>query len=716
MDSKPNKGPQTSMRDPTRAGVYPFAVLLAVCLGCTQNGTSVSVARPAQRALLSAGAVERGQYLRQLSLDLTGRPAAVEDMDAIAKTPELPEGYIDRLLNSAQFLDQVEEWHAEMLWPNLSRYRARPVSLFAAPLPPKPVDAPPAPIAIRPYTTIGWYWGGGDDVSPDPLLLVDEAARARHVVAIFDEGFRSPLRGTTHAYPGGLCDLSPEAEYPNPSVVGTPDNVYTVPASMSGTGAAYTARFYSEDPASLGLVMPIRDFMHCPNYCRRKDCDASRYDHLQNVGPFKGCFTEMKVDGDDPSGRHELDTPGKRCPDDTVREVNVCDFSKVGTVVYNPAFTIDGLPIPARFPGRPEISFVGSSPTQMNRQVEGWRWMEHYWSKGVKLRTCAIESQQREFGLLQKYPDGRPMECSKGLTRGYFIQDASCGCGPKGAYCGPVVPRFQEAESRTQFRFRKSVEAEPLKIIRSVVERNEDYASVLTTSRSFVNGSLAFAWTHQTNVLHGEGFNGISAPDEKNSLWATISFDDDTWTEYQRPNRHAGILTTLEFLQRFPTYRARVAQYRRAFFCSAEFDAAPLPDPSDVNPDIAARKGCSSCHSRLENDGLFFGRYPDRTPTFVDPRTKPNTDTVFQRYFQYRDPKTLARLDSGPLEMVHRDLNRADAFEACTVKRLWTQLVRREPSEAEQTQLARQFAASGRNLKRLVKDIVTSDAYKSVQP
>jgi hypothetical protein len=691
--------------------------LLCVLIACQRevpaNQPALSV-KP-QEPVSTAVPVSAGQYLRQLSLDLRGRPASLKEMDEAGKSERLDAQVIDGMLSSEEFLSQVELWHADLIWPNITRYRPRLVDVFAAPINPffKPESLTTGPAELRPYSGFDSWWGGGDDISPDPVLVENKMAREKNVVAINVPGFRVALRGTAYAYAQGRCDVSAEAEYPDPSVVGTAQNEYTVPAERSGTGQAYKAKFYSEDPASRGAVMPICDYLHCPNYCRRKDCDNRK--DFYNVGASKGCFTAMEADGVDVLGRHPLDAPGKRCPDGYEREINGCDFQKVGWEEKNPPYTIDGKgEVAFRVAGRPAFG------TQVyGHQVEGWRWAEHYWSQGVKVRTCALEAQDREYGLYQRYPDGRPVECSKSLaaeTLTYFIQDASCGCGPKGAYCGPQVIVEKTGESRSGMRLRKSIESEPLRIIRNVVNAGEDYSHILTTRQSVVNGSLAFAWSYQRHVLRGEGFNEVTPPDEKNPIWGKIPFEEEAWTTYQRPERHAGILTTLQYLQRFPTYRARVARYRRAFLCSTEFDFAPQPDPTDSNPDISARNGCGGCHQRLERDGMYFGRYPDRTPIYLDPREKPKTDTFFAQTFQYQAPELMGRVDQGPSEMVNRDLAQSQAFERCTVQTLWERLVRRPPSEAELAPMVERFVAGGRNYRSLVKEIVTHDAYKTVQP
>src|SRR5262249_51804519 len=153
--------------------------------------------------------------------------------------------------------------------------------------------------------------------------------------------------------------------------------------------------------------------------------------------------------------------------------------------------------------------------------------------------------------------------------------------------------------------------------------------------------------------------------------------------------------------------------------CSTQFDYAPKPDPTDVNPDIANRNGCSGCHSTLETEGLYFARYPDRTGLYLDPQKYPVTDpacqacsgdygwmcfmgadnpgvpggvvtdpTLYERcqdnYWEtagtreapwagtlraaiYRDPSLWPRIDQGPSGMVQRDLAAGNALQACAV-------------------------------------------------
>jgi len=708
---------------------------------------------PEEEEALVTTPVTPVQYLRQLTFDLRGGPPTAEELAQVAAAGSVPQELVDALLQSEGFLAQVRTWHAEILWPNLQRYRLQAESLGAVYSP----SDDPKDIGTAEHGSVG----------ADPLLIVDAEAREKYTVAIESEAVGGSLRGGGHAHGTHYCDFRDEAEYPDPSVVGTPANTYEVPPERSGTGQGYTAKYYSEDPASLGAVMPIRDYQHCANWCRRDDCAPDQGFVDENADNAHDCFTWMDAPGDDPNGRHELDVPGMRCKDGFTREVNVCNFWEfLG---------------PDGWAHRAQNFGANGRMVSVQQQREGWRWKEHYWTKGVKVKTCAVEAQDRELGLYNKNPDGTALACSKVMATGnWWYLDPSCGCGPNGAYCQPSHTEYATyAETRSENRLRRALEEEPLQIIRSVVERDEDYLSILTTTRSFVNGPLAFAFLHQSQVLRGEGKLRISPPGPVDPVWSMVPFESDEWVETSRPSHHAGILTTLGWLIRFPTYRARIAQYRRKFLCSAEFDYAPQPDPADHNPDIAERSGCSNCHARLELDGMYYGRYPDRTGLYLDPEkfpivneacrycavgdpvdpmghghpgdcelgkmnpkvpggvvTDPDLDFICRNWYGwwdyggalpeqadyggmlwatvYRDEELFDRVDAGPAAMVEADQLLGPAMSECTVETTWRRLVRRDISPEELAALTAKFEASGRKYRSLIRDIVLSEPYRSV--
>jgi hypothetical protein len=125
------------MRSRRVIGPGALALAAAVAGACQAPRASVEPNAPASRAL-AAGApttIPPVQYLRQLSLDLRGRPPTAAELDQVVSAgqaaPAIIEKMLDEMLASPDFLAQVRDWHAEMLWPNLERYRVKSVSTGA---------------------------------------------------------------------------------------------------------------------------------------------------------------------------------------------------------------------------------------------------------------------------------------------------------------------------------------------------------------------------------------------------------------------------------------------------------------------------------------------------------------------------------------------------------------------------------------------------------
>jgi hypothetical protein len=720
-----------------------------------------------------------------MSFDLRGRPPSPAEYDQVIEAGDVPDSLVDEMLASDEFLDQVERWHAEIIWPNISR-----LSLQAAPLG-----------AVRPAREPEDNWdedgawedigraqnGGHRDISGDVLARSDEETRNDYYVAFEAPPTGITLRGGRHALPAHYCDMGsrPEAQYP-PSTVDfdDPANQYTVSADESGDYQAHDETYYDKD----GVVRPLQYPTHCPNYCVQDELAAhdsdvkgacrgadpnndnakpdTQYPHRDDDGDGNhDCYDDMDAPDDRAPGvdSHPLDPRGMRCADGYSRVINACDF-RVEFETSPDSQENDGLRIGKG--KKPRWQPSSSWKSSYNTMRDGWVLQEHYWSNGVELRTCAVEAQQRKIGTT-----GIPCDEVRS-NRGFSNLDPSCGCGPMGVLCQPSQTDYQTSdETRTENRLRTAIEQEPMQIIRSVVDNDEDYLSILDTKRSFVNGPLLLAWSEQADVLRGQGDLRVTPPIESHSEWDDLIAEHDgdwgeiseldEWMVYQRGERHSGILTTLEFLARFPTARARVAQFRRAFVCSSEFDYAPEPDPTDTNPDISRRTGCASCHMRLERDGMWFARYPDRTGLYLHPseypkvhetckycvdngqmylcdeggnhplRDEPSTSglrEICDTYYSsvqgekasdwaghlvasiYRDPELDPRMTAGPSAMVEAEP--VEYLEICAAETAWKRLVRRPAQDEEIQRIAEEFAPA-RNYRQLVRAVVTSDAYRA---
>lgn len=371
-------------------------------------------------------------------------------------------------------------------------------------------------------------------------------------------------------------------------------------------------------------------------------------------------------------------------------------------------------------------------------QREGWVMADApFWdvSGAPQVASCAIEAQARAVN---------PATMTSCENTG-FMTDRSCGCGVG----------FRRCENGTQSVHNTrvaSINEEPVLIADSVVRRDEDYFSMLTTRRSFINGPLsAFYRDNQ-----GAGVFAISLPVDRDVVPVISYLTDPTqFTEYIRGENASGILTTPAFLYRFPTYRSRVAEFYEAFLCKSFVPPADAvaPDPEDScnrENNLAKRCGCNYCHATIEPTGAHWGRYGERNAQYLTPDLFPKYDAkcrdcalagnttcdnecgnyVMQAYdgdganslgllktYLYRTAEEEPNIVGGPKLLVQRMLQTGD-LERCSVKRVWREFTGRAMSKQEEQMYLQAmvdgFINDGHNLKALIQQVVTSDAYRRI--
>ncbi|MFL5353860.1 DUF1585 domain-containing protein [Archangium sp.] len=359
-----------------------------------------------------------------------------------------------------------------------------------------------------------------------------------------------------------------------------------------------------------------------------------------------------------------------------------------------------------------------------------------FWNPGgTDVRVCAIEAQTRAANPWTLEP----------CTTTRFNGDRSCGCGEGMDRC--------EAPNGTTHNARvAAINTEPELIADSVVRRDEPYFNLLTTRRSFVNGPLSSLYR---DPQQGLGVFSASAPADTSVLPAVPFTQADTWQEYVRDSQHSGVLTTAAYLYRFPTQRARVNHFYSAFLCKAFAppDNARQPAAEDAcnrENNLAKRCGCNYCHATIEPTGAHWGRFAERAALFLDaehfPRYDPkcrdcalsgNTSCnnecgqyVMQAYdgdganslgmlktYLYRTDDEEQNIDGGPQLLVQRMLQTGD-LERCTVRRVWQEFLGRPMSAEEQRlylqPMADDFARDGHRFKALIERMVMSDAYRRI--
>ncbi|MFT3710764.1 MAG: DUF1585 domain-containing protein [Archangium sp.] len=347
---------------------------------------------------------------------------------------------------------------------------------------------------------------------------------------------------------------------------------------------------------------------------------------------------------------------------------------------------------------------------------------------------CAIEAQTR---------DVNPWTMESCET-GRFLSDRSCGCGFGARRCESGSGAIHNARIA-------AINEEPLVLIDSVIRRDENYFNILTTRRGFVNGTLSQMYRQNQSPTVWMA----SSPTQASLIPDVALNDTTTWKEYTRDEYASGVLTTAEWLYRFPTQRSRVNQFWGAFLCKSFSPPAGalVPPPEDsCNRDnnLATRCGCSYCHATIEPVGAHWGRFGERNATYLDPNVFPRVSAkcrdcalagnttcdnecgnyVMQafdgegaqslgllRTYLYRTMDEEPNITGGPKLLVERMMQTGD-LEKCAVKNAWNHLLGRPMTTEEEhlymSKLVDQFAMSNHNFKSLQLAIIATDAYRRV--
>lgn len=709
-----------------RGGVWRlFSSLVACVLLVTCAKPEAETGRATAASSDCAGSVATPtRLLRQLSMDLRGAPPTLDEYREVARRGEVSPAMLDGMLGDTRFLDRVKRWHADLLWPNMGGFElwvgarlivvappgqglnadnTNPEWLLAA-MDRRSDEATCPPPSDPAHLTAASCCTASNPNHPACCLVRNAAynpddpacvAKSAALPAVFSYGVSigdRQLRGGD-TYLG--CDVS--TEYPPPRVAATDRRWLHEPSGRPYYLSPKNGqrRYYYDDR---DVVLPYHAFATCPNYCR-----AARPSGPGGTWVRTDYTAKRRVVG---GATVEGDGPGATCPAGYTEVENPCD-----NVVEN------------RFQSRVEL------------RREGWVLTRPYWGGGHWVKTCAYESQTRDESVTRRTP------CRPGL-----YVDASCGCGPEGAWCAPFTGE-PARPSRTLTRLLQSLNREPLEIVASVVARDEDYATIFSTRRGMANGALAFMNRYQADQMGELEFSASAAPESLPDIPVT----DTSWHEYVRAPQHSGVLTTPVFLARFPTLRARINRFRTAFLCRPFTPSSDPPAPPESTchseSNLARRCGCQYCHASIEPLGAAWGRWAERGTRFLDPASFPSFDPacaacqgnacpqrcryyvttpldgdsvpflgVLQPYL-YRSDDEVRRIEAGPRSLV-ADTLASQEFQSCTVRTTWARLLNRPMSDRESERvlpaLIRDFEAHGRSYRALVRAIVTSPAYRRI--
>lgn len=389
---------------------------------------------------------------------------------------------------------------------------------------------------------------------------------------------------------------------------------------------------------------------------------------------------------------------------------------------------------------------------------EGWVEVEPYWAPGTTIRVCGFDAQPNVRavacpGPVERFPftqpicdqfqgfadivqapfTGEEVACDSRLA----ILAPNCGCGPNLQYC---------ATNETHQMMRQSLLDQELRILDKVVRNNEPYHQALVEKTVEFNGPVVHYLRYMSRLnFDVEGSDDPAAPTPDMDY---TQIND--WVPVVRSSRHAGVLTTPGYLLRFTTWRGRAHRFYNAFECSSFIPTGPLPSPQEPcsqHEDLTLRCGCDGCHKALEPMASHWGRFSEFGYRHLDDATFPTMATTvctpplndvnqfidcFRQYeldpvgeevpfqgmlngYVFRKPDEVEAVEQGPTRLVAQSLQ-SGAMSACTVSKMWTHFMRREPTLDEREKvlpdLIAGYEGSGHSIRTLVKQIVLHPAYR----
>lgn len=368
----------------------------------------------------------------------------------------------------------------------------------------------------------------------------------------------------------------------------------------------------------------------------------------------------------------------------------------------------------------------------MGNRVEGWVEVAPYWAPGTTIRVCAADAMQNRTSR-----SGR--DCASRES----VSDTDCGCGPGLAWCDTGATHAAMVDA---------FEEDVLRRLAAHFAADEPYSAIFTSRRAFVNGPMVFYYRNLARIY--DSLPLLPAPIDVEHLPDLDYVDTDTWVEIDLPEGHAGILTSVVYLLRFQTNRARANRFYDAFLCQPfQPPNGGLPVADEVEQrqsDLQQRAGCRYCHAILEPAAAHWGRWTQQGGGYLDEVSYPSfrpecadcargdetcSDTCRLHYvtralsseeerylgmlrsYEWLRPEHEGYVAEGPQRLVLEGLGDG-RFTSCAVRRTSEWLLGRELEDRDATltsALEAELASSELRYRDLVRAVVTSDTYRRVR-
>ncbi len=397
-------------------------------------------------------------------------------------------------------------------------------------------------------------------------------------------------------------------------------------------------------------------------------------------------------------------------------------------------FDASGRPVPIETFSEPACRDVGLGDGVCKR--EGYVLVRPFWDPSTEIKVCAYDAQAMATGL-----DG-------GSCQDYNPGDRGCGCGPNLRRC------LRESDSGP---IRRALEEEPARIFEHVVRQDLPFVEAFRTRTSFVNGRSAHVYRYMSGA-NSVTTSGAVVYEPQMPTLPNVPYTDTEWRQVERGPNHAGVLTTLSYLLRFASNRARANRFYTAFLCDPFVPSADgLPaEEENPSPNLRERNGCSDCHNILEPAAAHWGRWRiGGTFGFLDPSVFSLTEPIdaclcgegtsrrrcsgycqtyhvtasnsaaetYETYaglpmvVAYLDETERRAIDIGPLGLTDEP-HEEDQVARCAVRTLAQTLLGRELSSSETRWLEEHteaFEASNMSYTLLFKTLVADEKYRALR-
>jgi hypothetical protein len=649
------------------------------------------------------------RHLRQLSLDLLGRPPTVEEYEAARAKGSVTVDDVRELMNSEPFYERMRAYHRALLWSNVSSsVNNNSNSRLSG------AGSGSDPWGLRGNT--GSALRGMNGAGCDGYIPQDKCSDAAYV-----QDPQTDSVGTNRCYDAKGVPLPVSWDYDTTSYY------QCLRQDLKDIGGGKQEVDLTIDTCAKAAA---------------KDSSLNKYIYFCDVRRVvedlpDGTGKTKKVD-------HLVPHLCKPHPDKTTTKVltrEVLESSTNRVIAFqheNPAAGAALMELKRCTLSLELRNNVEGSYTTQRGCVEREGFVTRpapFWNVGgPTVNVCAIEAQTRTENPWTR----------ESCTTARFNGDRSCGCGENMRRC--------EAPGGTTHNERVAgFNEEPERIADAVIRNDEPYFNILTTRRSVVNGPLSQLYR---DSQQGVGVFSLSAPAAPEALPDVPYAEKTTWKEYVRGPQHSGVLTSPAYLYRFPTQRARVNHFYTSFLCKAFVPSSNRPPPAEDacnrENNLAKRCACKDCHATIEPTGAHWGRFAERGALYLDPSRFPRYDPkceacalsgntscngecaqyVMQAYdgegaeslgrlssYLYRTPDEEQNIEGGPQVLVQRMLQ-TGSMERCVVQRIWREFLGRPMSSQEQVlyldSFANDFARDNYRLKGLIERLLLSDAYRRI--